>query len=183
MNDDIEKADKIVGINDYLRGVLGGSSTSKAMNTLRRGAYFEWLDEKHACGLGPGAPLADIAAEVIRIDADERRKKEPDDGLPPGPWIVHEGMSPAHTTFVPRSAISANRREFATFSERAQADYFARCGSPAVRRLLAAFDVTEEPCGSLSRTLLLANDGNIRTAFGHVENESPVCWLTPRSKP
>lgn len=177
---DIDKADRIVGISEFVLQIINRwTSDGKRLSpdTYRRGAYFEWLDAKHACGLGPGAPLADIAAEVVRIDAEERRKKEPDDGLPPGPWRYTHGLLRDATDRQLFDPMIDGRTERLV-------DYVARCGSPAVRRLLAAYDVTEEQVHDCSVAVIrMANEAGTACA-----TRTPwagayiLCWLTPRSK-
>lgn len=169
----IEQADGIVSIGHRIAEWFGGQNPSA--DTYRRGAYFEWLDEQHACGLGPGAPLADIAAEVVRIHAEEQKLKQPDDGLPPGPWGVIESRGDV-------TLHCAEGLKWANVYSIPMGNYLARCGSPAMRSLLAAFEVTDGPTGPKSRTLVITADGNTNTGFGHVESHDAICWLTPSGK-
>lgn len=173
----IAQADGIVGIDTVLI-----STTGVRLDTYRRGAYCEWLSARPTDEgfVTVANSIEELAAEVVRIDAAGRKPAQPDDGLPPGPWSDY-GKVVADS----KGSIVADTGECVHHIDAAYAiaAHIARCGSPAVRRLLAAFEVTDEPTGPRSRTIVITADGNTNTGFGHVESHDPICWLTPRAKP
>lgn len=178
---DIEKADSVVGITGTMKESL---ATDAVKNTYRRGAYCEWLRE-HPAKQGPltvDNTLEELAAEVVRIDA-EGRPKPPDDGLPPGPWTVATFRSGASRIESVKDGKVVAVAYVYEGGRTEHADYLARCGSPVVRRLLAAFEVTDKATGPMSRTLVITPGGNTNTGFGLVESHDPICWLTPRATP
>lgn len=189
MSDIIKRADEIVGITERMREWFGPNNPSG--NTHRRGAYCEWLAASKdrmtnaKLALSGFAKLEDIAAEVVRVHSEEEKAKHPDDGLPPGPWGIYVEDTPTATWLHVSLPIGSTRQQADLMK-----DYLTRCGSPAIRRLLAAFEVTEEKPedsqGRLIRRLVVFSDGSFTTLMPNrdlPDGASVVCWLTPRSKP
>lgn len=178
----IEQADRIVGIDNKI------SLWCRAdQDIYRRGAYFKWIGTKDSRGVRYGADLEIIAAEVVRIHAEEEKSKQPDDGLQPGPWSASRGCpDPSGNNDRGDPYVSdRNMRLVCILRDYATCQYIARCGSPAVRRLLAAFEVTEDKQdGSMG---LCCTDSGVCFHVWHTEplrdHSSVICWLTPRSKP
>lgn len=160
----IEQADEIIGI-DWRK--LGISPCHDTKNIYRRGAYIEWIPKQKGFH-GLDAPIAnagleELAAYIVRLHAASKPKDEwlPDD------WQVKVVGTGACCV---RVSPSNDALGFEQSTADAVAKYIARCLTPAVRRLLAAFDVVESNrmVGRQSTTLLVDLYGN------------GVCRLVPK---
>ncbi len=139
--DSIARADEIVGLtklSDWPKAIANGWA-----DDIRWSRYQLWLHRNgfDTDGIGADMSFGQLAERVISAHA--AKHPQPSDGLPPGPWLKHGGFSPAHTTFVPRGCVSSGTREICTTETEALAKFIARCGSPAVRSILAACDDAE----------------------------------------
>jgi len=137
--DNIARADEIVGLTASSGWALmarGGYAED-----IRRTRYLKWLDE-NATNAATFSFFDDITrfADAI-VAAHAAKHPQPSDGLPPGPWKVESGeVHDACLSTVCRKLTA----EFKHYSINAAIQAFiARCGSPAVRSILAACDDAE----------------------------------------
>ena len=182
----IEQADAIVGIAKTI-GTCKRESGGFSPDTYRRGAYVEWLtDEKnvvwpHGGSLNASSSVEEMAALVVRLSRPKG------DGVPE--TIVHCPNAMGHSYVVVNKLDHNGVKVPMSLEEQtATAAYLQRCLAPPVRRLLAAFEVVEQPSAQT-----LADDGEryIRiTARGRALDwsqvrygeDSIVCWLVPRGE-
>jgi hypothetical protein len=137
--DNIARADEIVGLKkdrDWPKNFI-----SEYVDDIRRTRYLKWLDE-NATNAATFSFFDDITrfADAI-VAAHAAKHPQPSDGLPPGPWKVESGeVHDACLSTVCRKLTA----EFKHYSINAAIQAFiARCGSPAVRSILAACDDAE----------------------------------------
>ena len=171
----IEQADAIVGITTDVIMANGKA------DTYRRGAYASWYAKNSQPDQWP------TVAETIESQAERivRLHKPKGDGLPE----IH-GISFAKHWSGRNGELVFSCHGPITDAQHAKAcsEYIMRCLAPPVRRLLAAFEVVEQPSAQT-----LADDGEryIRiTARGRALDwsqvrygeDSIVCWLVPRGE-
>ena len=172
----IEQADEIVGINVE---AIGLAPEHKAM--LRRGAYFDWLmknvdaDETMVCGT-----INHTAGWIVRLHAESKPKG---DGLPD--LIVHGPNMAWHEHVVVRKTAGGKLTAMTLDEQVATVQYINRCLTAPVRRLLSAFDVTDESDrGPGAFALLQKTDGSPSlAATDKWIDEETICCLSPRAKP
>ena len=142
-----------------------------------------WLALLQACEEHEETPmtptLSQLAAEVVRIHAEETKPKQPDDGLPPGPWDYMTCPDSNETRIYDRNGKLLGSVRGCDDRSRRLAAHIVRAGSAGVRGLFATHEVTDEK-----------QEGSMGLVYGSVhcwttQEPSPnvVCWLTPRGKP
>lgn len=174
MSDIIKRADEIVGIATKIN--LWSRSDQQ---TYRRGAYCEWiLDHWDGLPTALGSTVEALAKMIVEKHAASQ-PKQPNDGLPPGPWDYMSCPDSNETRIYDRNGKLLGSVRGYDDAARRLAAHIIRSGSAGVRGLFATYEVTDEK-----------QEGSMGLVVGAVHcwttlEPSPnvVCWLTPRSKP
>lgn len=174
----IGQADKIVfgdeRTGEKLHETLRANGVS--MNTMRRGAFIEWLmargEDETAKGMLDDIGL--MAERIVKLHAATQPKC---DGLPEVHSVTCGDLGDIHsvTVWLTSSATQGDAE--------AMSAYLGRCLSKPVRRLLAAFDLTDSAVlGTGAVVLLRKPDGsaNITRTDKWVDEET-ICFLVPKA--
>lgn len=173
----IEQADRIVGISVALApdGVLEFAS-GRMKNICRRGAYIEWIvaQKEDVCS---DERIEDMAEIVVRI------AKPKGDGLPDETLVFCSNTSGAKGVSV-QKLVNDRSQDMSDVEQCRTADYLNRCLSAPVRRLLAAFDVTDDPpyLKAGNNAIRAMSDGRMLRSGEVADAGKIVCWLVPRGE-